>query len=317
MITLAAGVLSWSIVGTVIGLVAAVVGFVVPVKPGQRSVVNAVLIGHRAQHRRPQPPRAVPRAPRRSCSSRSPPTSAPSDSSGAERSTRRAWSSSSVPRPRSPSSAPSRSSCSATSPSTMSEMPADHTRDGLDALGDGDITAARTSFEAAAASFDAADRRIDSPITAIARWVPGVAQHHRVATELDGERRRSEPGPGDPTAADRPRRAQRHGRTHRRRPGRALQAPLRDDRASRSKRCSEPSPDVDSPWLAATGRRRTRRLTANSPTSVNGARTHSPSPSPRRHCSAATNPAPTSSASPRRRRLAESAGSWGTGPRSP
>jgi hypothetical protein len=60
----------------------------------------------------------------------------------------------------------------------------DHARRGLDALGDGDIDAARDAFTAATISFERADDRIDSPLTAVARVVPGVAQHHRLATGL-------------------------------------------------------------------------------------------------------------------------------------
>ncbi len=40
------------------------------------------------------------------------------------------------------------------------------------------------SFDDAAAAFDAADRRLDTSFTALARYIPGVAQHHRAATEL-------------------------------------------------------------------------------------------------------------------------------------
>jgi hypothetical protein len=61
-----------------------------------------------------------------------------------------------------------------------------HARNGLTALGGGDIDAARIAFDDAAASFRRADGRTDSLVTAAARIVPGVAQHHRAATELTG-----------------------------------------------------------------------------------------------------------------------------------
>ena len=61
------------------------------------------------------------------------------------------------------------------------------TRTGLAALGNGDVAAAQASFDTAAESFDAADARLSNPLAAAARFVPGLAQHHRVATELSRE----------------------------------------------------------------------------------------------------------------------------------
>jgi hypothetical protein len=176
-------VLSWSIVGTVIGLIAAVVGFVVPVKPGQRSVVNAILIGIALNIAARSQLGVV-------LGASTIVFAALAAYVGAIGFLRRRRS--------------SRVGVvvvvgTATALAFIgtfafavlgylavddARAAADHTRDGLEALGDGDITAARSSFEAAAASFDAADRRIDSPVTAIARWVPGVSQHQRVAIEL-------------------------------------------------------------------------------------------------------------------------------------
>jgi hypothetical protein len=61
-----------------------------------------------------------------------------------------------------------------------------HARAGLTALGDGDTEAARAAFADAAAEFARAHERTDTPLTAIARLVPGVAQHQRAAAELTG-----------------------------------------------------------------------------------------------------------------------------------
>ncbi len=58
---------------------------------------------------------------------------------------------------------------------------------GLTALGDGDIAAARTHFEAAATSFDAADSRLANPFVAAALFVPGVAQHQRAVTVISDQ----------------------------------------------------------------------------------------------------------------------------------
>jgi hypothetical protein len=58
---------------------------------------------------------------------------------------------------------------------------------GLAALGSGDVAAAKASFDAAATSFAASDSRLTNPLVAAAQFVPGIAQHHRVATELISE----------------------------------------------------------------------------------------------------------------------------------
>jgi hypothetical protein len=59
-----------------------------------------------------------------------------------------------------------------------------HARSGLDALRDGELDAARAAFDDASTSFRRANDRTATPVTAVARFVPGLAQHHRVATEL-------------------------------------------------------------------------------------------------------------------------------------
>ena len=45
LVTLIAGLTSFSIAGAIVGVVAAIAGFLLPVAPGRRAVVNAALIG--------------------------------------------------------------------------------------------------------------------------------------------------------------------------------------------------------------------------------------------------------------------------------
>ncbi len=183
MMTLAAGLLSWSILGTIVGVVAAVVGFVVRIQPGQRTIVNAVLIAIALN------------------------IAVRSDLgvflglssivflvlaayitiigfTRRRKGTRQA---------------------AAVIVGTVVALAFvgtfafgvfgylaiddvraanQNARDGLSELGEGNTDAARASFIDAADRFEAAEARVASPLAAIARWVPGVAQHHRVATEL-------------------------------------------------------------------------------------------------------------------------------------
>ena len=183
LITLVAAVLSWSILGAIVGITAAIVGFVMPVKPGQRCVINAILIGIALN------------------------IAARSDLGvflglssivfvvlaayvGGVGFVRRRRGSRQV------TAAVVGVAAALAFVGTVTfgvfgylaiddaKAASDHTHDGLDALGNGDIETARLAFTAAATSFDAAEQRVDSPLTAVARWIPGVAQHHRVATEL-------------------------------------------------------------------------------------------------------------------------------------
>lgn len=186
IIAIAAGLLSWSILGAVVGLTAAVTGFLVPVKPAQRTIVNAILIGIALN------------------------IAARSQLGGfmgasaivfvalalylgiagfvRRQGSGRRWTVVVVG--------------TATVLAFIGTLvfgvsgylaindirdANGHTRDGLDALGKSDIPAARDALEAAATSFEAADNRIDAPIAAIARWIPGVSQHHQVATALTAQ----------------------------------------------------------------------------------------------------------------------------------
>ena len=183
MATLVAGVLSWSIVGAIVGAVAAVVGFTVKVKPAQRSIVNAALIaialnlavrsqlgvflgasalvfvvlatylgavGFVRRHRRSRQVVAIVVG-----------SAAALAVAGTVAFAVFAYVAGADLRSASV-----------------------HANDGLEALGVGDIDVARQSFDDAAVAFDAADRRLDTPFTGLARYIPGVAQHHRAATEL-------------------------------------------------------------------------------------------------------------------------------------
>jgi len=186
LVTLLAGITSFSLIGAVIGVLAAVVGYVLPVIPGRRGIVNAALIGvamniaARSQlgwflgastlvalglaaylgvvafrRRTPQSRRAVAIA-------------------GAAVAVV--------------------AFVATVGLGIFGYLATDdlragnaETRTGLAALGDGDVAAAQVSFDTAAESFDAADARLANPLAAAARFVPGLAQHHRVATELSSE----------------------------------------------------------------------------------------------------------------------------------
>jgi hypothetical protein len=186
LVALIAGITSFSIVGAAVGVLAAVVGYVLPVIPGRRGIVNAALIGiamniaarsHLGwflgastliaiglaaylgvvafRRRTPQSRRGVAVAG----------VIVAAVAFGG-----------------------------AVGLGIFGYLAADElragnaeTRAGLAALGDGDVAAAQSSFDTAADSFDAADARLSNPLAAAARFVPGLAQHHRVATELSSE----------------------------------------------------------------------------------------------------------------------------------
>ncbi len=57
----------------------------------------------------------------------------------------------------------------------------------LEQLGHGDVDEAQATFRAAAAAFERADERLSNPAAQIARFVPIVAQHRRAATGLSAE----------------------------------------------------------------------------------------------------------------------------------
>ena len=59
-----------------------------------------------------------------------------------------------------------------------------HARTGLAALGEGDIDGARSAFGDAATRFGDAGDHTAFPLVDLARFVPGVAQHRRIATDL-------------------------------------------------------------------------------------------------------------------------------------
>ena len=183
VMTLVAGLLSWSIPGAIVGVAAAIVGFVAPVKAGQRTIVNAVLIGI-----------ALNIAVRSNLGIFLGLSSIVFVALAAYVSfvgfTRRRKAS---------------RQAAAIILGTVVALSVVGTfvfgvfgflaiddvraanqsaRDGLDELGNGDVDAAQASFTDAADGFDAAEERVTSPLTTIARWIPGVAQHHRVATEL-------------------------------------------------------------------------------------------------------------------------------------
>jgi len=186
LVTLLAGITSLSIIGAVVGVIAAVIGYVLPVIPGRRGIVNALLIGIAMniaarsrldwflgastlvalalasylgviafQRRTPQSRRTVAIA---------------GVAIGAV------------------------AFVATVGLGIFGYLATDdlragnaETRIGLAALGDGDVAAAQASFDTAAESFDAADARLSNPLAAAARFVPGLAQHHRVATELSSE----------------------------------------------------------------------------------------------------------------------------------
>jgi hypothetical protein len=58
---------------------------------------------------------------------------------------------------------------------------------GLRQLGEGQIEAARQSFDDAGSAFEAAEARISTPLITPLRFVPVVAQHHRAATVLSAD----------------------------------------------------------------------------------------------------------------------------------
>ena len=181
--SLAAGVLSWSIIGVAVGTIAAVLGFTVTVKPGQRGIVNAALIGMALNVAARSQLDAFFGASslafvavaayvgaigfmRRRKGSRQ----AVAIAVGAA--TTLAFVGTFA------------FAVSATLAADDLRAATDRARFGLEALSSGDIDSAREAFDEAATAFEAADQLVDSPLTSVARFVPGVAQHHRAATEL-------------------------------------------------------------------------------------------------------------------------------------
>jgi len=183
MVTLVAALLSISIVGTIIGIAAAVCGFVVPVRPGRRSVVNAFLIAI-----------ALNIAARSNLQVFLGASvivflalAASVGAVGFARRPRRSRQVTVI----AIGTAVSLAFLGAFAFGVFGYLALDdlragneQARQGLEQLGDGDLDAAQASFVAAAASFTAADDSIDMPMASLARYVPGLAQHYRVATEL-------------------------------------------------------------------------------------------------------------------------------------
>ncbi len=186
LVTLIAGLTSFSIVGTAIGVTAAVVGFVVPVRPGRRAVLNAVLIGVALN--------IAARSQLQMFLGASTLVAVALGGSvatvGFLRRTQRSRRAVAVVA----GAAVVVAFVATVALGTFGFLAADdlragnsQTEAGLSALGDGDIATARTAFDAAATSFDAAGSRLSNPLVATARFVPGLAQHHRTATELSSE----------------------------------------------------------------------------------------------------------------------------------
>ena len=186
LVTLIAGLTSFSIIGTVVGVGAAVIGFVLPVAPGRRSVLNAVLIGIAMNIAVRSQLEVFLGASTLVAVALGGYVGAVGFLRRTQRN-RRAVAVVAV-------SAAAIAVVAIVALGAFAVLAADdlragntHTEAGLSALGDGDIAAAKASFDAAATSFDAADSRLANPLVAAARFVPGVAQHHRVVTELSSE----------------------------------------------------------------------------------------------------------------------------------
>lgn len=186
LVTLIAGITSFSIVGAVIGVVAAAVGFVLPVIPGRRGIVNAALVGI-----------AMNIAARSqlgwflgASTLVAVALAAYLGVVGFRRRTRRSRQAVAIV-----AGAVAVVAFVATvGLGIFGYLATDdlragntQTRTALAALGDGEVAGARVFFAAAADSFDAADARLSNPLVAAARFVPGLAQHHRVATELSND----------------------------------------------------------------------------------------------------------------------------------
>ncbi len=186
LITLVAGLTSFSIIGVLVGTVAAIVGFVMPVIPGRRGVLNAALIGV-----------AMNVAARSQLDWFLGASTLVALTLGSyvgvvgfRRRTlqsRRTVAIVGVV-------AAVTTFAAVVGLGIFGHLAADDLREGdsqtnsaLTALGDGDVRAAKASFDAAATAFEAADNRLANPLVSAARFVPGLAQHHRVATELASE----------------------------------------------------------------------------------------------------------------------------------
>ncbi len=186
LVTLIAGLTSFSIIGTALGVVAAVAGFLLPVAPGRRAIVNAVLVGL-----------AMNIAVRSqfdlffgSSTLIALALGATVATVGFLRRTKR-----------------SRRAIATIGGAALvvafvatvalgifGVLAADdlragstQTQAGLSALGDGDVEGAQASFDAAADSFESADSLLANPLVSAARFVPGLAQHQRTVTELSSE----------------------------------------------------------------------------------------------------------------------------------
>lgn len=183
MITLVAAATSLNILGLIVGAVAAVIGFVVDVKPGQRSVVNAVLIGIALNI-------AVRSDLELFLGSSVLVFVALSAYVGVVGFVRRTRASRQVTVVVVGATV-AIAFVGAVALGVFGYLAVDdlragneQARTGLAQLGEGNIDAARASFLAATESFTAADDRVDAPLASIARFIPGLAQHHRAATEV-------------------------------------------------------------------------------------------------------------------------------------
>ncbi len=186
VVTLIAGLTSLSIVGTLVGVVASVVGFVIPVLPGRRGVVNAALIGIAMNIAARSQLDVILGASTLVAVILGGYVAAVGFARRTNRS-RRLIAVTAV-------AVGATMFVATVALGVFGYLAADdlragntQTEAGLRALGDGDIDGARTSFDEAAASFDAAESRLGNPLVAAARFVPGLAQHHRTATELGSE----------------------------------------------------------------------------------------------------------------------------------
>jgi hypothetical protein len=186
IVTMVAGLTSLSIVGTLVGVVAAVVGFVIPVVPGRRGILNAVLVGIAMNIAARSQLDIVLGASTLVAVLLGGYVAAVGFSRRTYRS-RRVIAIVGV-------AAGVTVFAATVALGIFGYLAADdlragntETEAGLQALGEGDVDAARRSFDAAAASFASADSRLDNPLVGAARLVPGLAQHHRTATELGSE----------------------------------------------------------------------------------------------------------------------------------
>ena len=185
-VTLIAGLTSFSIIGTVLGITAAIAGFVLPVAPGRRAIVNAVLIGV-----------AMNIAARSELDAFLGASTLVAVALGTyvaavgffrrTRHSRRVTATVGA-------AALALALVATVALCVFAVLAADdlragstQTTDALSALGDGDVAAAKESFDAAANSFESADSLLANPLVSAARFVPGLAQHHRAVTELSGE----------------------------------------------------------------------------------------------------------------------------------